>query len=874
MKQKVVCSLLPFLILAFLFLLLHEPFYYWWCGTGIGLLFGGVDSTAINDGLSLALAVIGSMLMCLLPKSLSKTGNRWGRIICGGLIFILLVESFAFNNNFIHFKTIPWLRYTDILVLVLVVFILASCLAALNRGFERDKVQNGGKEKSEILRFDDTDEEDFLGRSQLVSNIRKCITEDKGNARGATGVAITGGWGTGKSWLLSKLKSSLEQDNEICLNFSPWLYGETDIARQYYKMLERGLKLHGVETEDLKRAVAEIDNDQLHGFGRFILSVFGIAMNGQGRENTVGQIKTNLEQTGRKVFVFIDDCDRLAKTELMQVLSLIRNTGDFPYLTYIMAFDKKVVGNIIGEDVGMNYVAKMFNLTIDLPPVSDVVMADYLKMSTYRILGTDALEPNPFTKVQITKLLPTVREAKKYLNLLHSDYKRLEERLNAHLYNEGDLCLVELLKYKFPKDYYQLQSAPETYISYEIEGWNSPVGVLKKDVVEGNERPLIIFKALFKNDDNKFADDHTLSIAGKEYFPMYFEKELNGKYVDKETIGKAVVEGKLPERLGEWVDEGLQGVLSVFCTINGVLSKKDIYSSFISYIWHMCEKQEHILTLGDLTFGYDRLQYKHSFTNIMKFIAASPQFGLMSFQHISTYEKEGQSQEDAVDVLIQESQYPLELMGIWMSELNKIYNDDYPYSEVRAYVLELWQKLINMAHKDNSLTVNIIDILGACTLEDTFQNMVLPLVIENPKRWLGATVMTLKDGDKVYYMLKNRGIHALFGSLEAMDKEMDEICASAHDADKEYVNEYKKLIHNLEAMSVNRNESSISVIFKDPARLKIDYYPTLKESIIIGKGPVMPVKEALRKIQNKPFWKGEDLRIRRRDPGYYFDTEI
>lgn len=866
-------SFLSIFLFACLFLLLHEPLFSWWCGTGIGRLLGSVDSSALNDWLSLALAIVGSVLMCLLPGRLSANGNKWGGIICGGLLFILLIESVAFNNNFVHFQSFPWLRYSDSLVVALVAFMVASCVTTSRRKSKQIMVEDR-KERKELLRYDDNSENDFLGRFQLVSNILKCITEDKGNEKGATGIAITGGWGSGKSWLLSQLKSSLEQDDEICLNFSPWLYGETDIARQYYRMLERGLKLHGLETENLKRAVTEIDNDQLHGFGRFILSVFGIATNGQGREKTVEQIKTKLGQTGRKIFVFIDDCDRLAKAELMQVLSLIRNTGDFPYITYIMAFDKQVVEKTIGNDIGMNYVAKMFNLTIDLPPVNDVVLSDYLHSAAYRILGVENRNSSPFLRVPITSILPTVREAKKYLNLLYSDYKRLEERLRAHPYNEGDFCLVELLKYKFPEAYYQLQSAPETYLSYEAEGWNSPLGVLKEDVIEGNDRLPFILKALFKNGDNEFADNHTLSVAGKEYFPMYFEKELKGNFVDGESFRNALQEGKLPERIGEWLEKGYQGVLSLFCAVNGSLSKKEFYNSMTSYIWHKCEKQEHVSSINKMTYGYEGSWVKHNFKNIMKLIASTPQIGLMSFQHINIYKEDDVSKEDAMGTLIQESQYPLELMGIWMSELNRTSDTEYPYSDARTYVLKLWQRLVKMAREDESLTLCIIDILGSCSLEDTFNTMVLPLVVEDPKRWLGATVIRLSYGKNEYYLLKSRGIHALFGSLRAMYKEMEKICDFVREEDRPYVNEYKSLIYGLAAITVNKRDSSIDDKYKSPETLNVERFASLKEGRFLGIGPAMPIDDALKQIQSTPFWKGKGLRIRRKDPGYYFGTEI
>ena len=36
----------------------------------------------------------------------------------------------------------------------------------------------------------------------------------------------------------------------------------------------------------------------------------------------------------------------------------------------------------------------------------------------------------------------------------------------------------------------------------------------------------------------------------------------------------------------------------------------------------------------------------------------------------------------------------------------------------------------------------------------------------------------------------------------------------------------------------------------------------------------MPFAAALEQIKNSPFWKGENLRVHRDDPDYFFGTEI
>ena len=865
---------LTYTLFAAAFVLLHAPLYNWWCGTGIGRLFGSITSSYFNDGVALVLCVICVVLGFWLPKNLSEEGNKWGRILSGCLLFILLVQSIAFNDCFVHLQVIPWIRYSDVLFPFLVVFIVVSLRNRdiYGKNSSKEKIQS---ERLTKLYCDDVSEIDFLGRMQLVQHLCERLTCSEPSKNGALGVAITGGWGTGKSWIMSQLCESLKAKGGICIDFKPWLYGETDITRLFYQKLDTELKSSNMKVEDLKKAVAEIEGDELSGFGRAILSLFGIVTKRGGREQAVSNIKDELVKANRHIYIFIDDCDRLAHNELLLVLSLVRNSGDFPYLTYIMAFDKGIVKNVIGVEFGLGYVGKMFNLTIDLPPISDSILSDYLQQASCDILGINVdKENNPFRRIQITRYLPTVREAKKYLNLLSSDYTRLKDRFKRYYYNEGDFCLIELLKYKYPYVYFALQSDPTLNLSFEVKGWNSPAGVLTHKTFKLGEEDDIsaLFNALFSIKQHPRYRNEIYGISNKVFFPLYFEQNLPYKYVEKEPFGEALTSGHILDKVDEWMAKDYRGIFELLIANHSDLSRRDVFLAMAKYIRNCCEKKEGIGSLGDMAYGYESRDLKTGFNSIMDTIKEHPQIDLLTFQHITEGGKSETS--DGVRDLIEEGDYNMELMGIWLSQLKTVSNTDYPYAEIQFYVGLLWANLVKQLEGDKVSTMALLDVLSHCTFQDTFKKMALPLIIENPRRWLGATVLTLKSDEKEYYLLKSRAIHAVFGDLESMYQEIDALVNAAKPEDKKYVKAYQSLILGIAALTVNKNDPSILDKYKEPESIAVEAYPTISESVFVGTGAVMPLVAALEQIKDTPFWKGENLRIHRDDPDYFFGTEI
>ena len=501
------------------------------------------------------------------------------------------------------------------------------------------------------------------------------------------------------------------------------------------------------------------------------------------------------------------------------------------------------------------------------------VLVVVLNDATRAVLKEDA-DFKPFSRIAVTKYLPTVREAKRFLNLFTTDCKRLEDRFERYYMNPEDFCLLELLKYKYPDLYYHMQSNPQAYFKIENKGWNSPAYTVQENNGGVPADALGLLKNLFGVVEDLSNPNEVVGLANKEYYPLYFDQEPDVKYVEGDELKRAVEEHVLPQKIGEWTDAGCSGVLSMLCAVHNGLSRQEVFRSMAVYLWQVCEREKRMNSIDDITYGYINHPSQHGFRKTMGWVESIPQLELLASQHLDEDDEEDKAERDGVEQLIESSEYTMELLAIWLNKMNTAKDGDYPFDVARYYVELLWKKAVEQLDEGSISTQDVMDIWATSTLDDTFKTMVLPLVTKNPQRWLGATVAKVKDADRDYYLPKSRWLHAIFGSYEKLNEELDEIEKAVKKEDFDYVKAYRDMLFGVSSMTVNKDDLSIPELFKQPYCITTDRLSSLGSSVFLGVGPAMPIKAAIRKLKDTPFWRGQDLRIHREEPRYYFGTEI
>lgn len=157
--------------------------------------------------------------------------------------------------------------------------------------------------------------------------------------------SITGIWGSGKTTFINILKEQYSRNNSAksIIIFEPWKSDTSDsIVKGFFAMLRDELSNYIPNISSTIDQYVELLLDEESGkplkiIGKSLHSIFN------EDKNPYELIKEILERTKHKTVVFIDDIDRLNAVEIKEVLRLIRNTANFPYIQFIVAYDKNYV---------------------------------------------------------------------------------------------------------------------------------------------------------------------------------------------------------------------------------------------------------------------------------------------------------------------------------------------------------------------------------------------------------------------------------------------------------------------------------------------------------------------------------------------------
>jgi len=208
----------------------------------------------------------------------------------------------------------------------------------------------------------------------------------------STRIGLYGTWGSGKTSILNLLGELERRDGSVVVRFSAWsAAGEPGVLRLFYGELTRELSAQGLEAPKLgiTKALAEkarwipkllrktpTGTDTVLGLPEGTASALGVAadlgfnwfrISRKDVEAMVGSLGE------RRVTVFVDDLDRADPITIPKSLLALRELLDWPRFTFVMAFDKRVVGKALGaysEAYGENaelFLEKVIDISFDVP---------------------------------------------------------------------------------------------------------------------------------------------------------------------------------------------------------------------------------------------------------------------------------------------------------------------------------------------------------------------------------------------------------------------------------------------------------------------------------------------------------------------------
>ena len=174
----------------------------------------------------------------------------------------------------------------------------------------------------------------------------------------------------------------------------------------------------------------------------------------QAMKNEVGDLIAGKEKT---IVVIIDDLDRLESEEIFEVLKLIRVTANFKNITFIVAYDRKYICEMLGKKIqdADTYVEKIFHVEIALPKFDYSLLLRVLYLEIVRMTGMDSSRSNELWQAMhvqmkgdsqklLHKYIKNFRNVRRLANVFALNYSFMSE--NSKDYDIADFFWLEVLR--------------------------------------------------------------------------------------------------------------------------------------------------------------------------------------------------------------------------------------------------------------------------------------------------------------------------------------------------------------------------------------------------------------------------------------------
>jgi predicted KAP-like P-loop ATPase len=500
--------------------------------------------------------------------------------------------------------------------------------------------------------------EDLLGRANFASVLTRAIVGTSGPDSFVVG--IHGKWGTGKSSVMNliveqihELNRSAKSDEEKLypLRFNPWNFSDQNqLIFQFLKQFRAHmLNFQGTARKTAERVADALDEYaealapplEFIPYGGKILSVLRGVRRFLGPSKEIDHIFNQLVMQSaafkRRTIVLIDDIDRLNASEIRQVFQLVKLTARFPYVTYVLAFDRAAVGSALqerGVDSGEEYLEKIVQLSFDLPSISEATLSSFITkgldslLANYKPAHLDMERFGTMFHAGFRSSFTSVRHVRRFLNGLEFSLS-----LIGHEVNGADIIGIEALKTFYPRTFdaarsnKQLFAGPVDPLTKEL---GSPEYRKKLDEVllptnELNENLKSLLTKLFPKVEYAYSVSHTIygdssetewektyRVATERYFDAYFQLTLAPSEVSVAELSRIIhdcseesacvaslreiaKQGKLKAtmdslrfRLQEVRPENLPPLLGALIEIGEIASESGaVFANQIPEYWHV-----------------------------------------------------------------------------------------------------------------------------------------------------------------------------------------------------------------------------------------------------------------------------------------------
>ncbi|WP_374022048.1 P-loop NTPase fold protein [Mycobacterium sp. HNNTM2301] len=282
-----------------------------------------------------------------------------------------------------------------------------------------------------------TSAEDLLDRTVTAATLVRAI-QTADSTEGYV-LAVVGPWGSGKTSILNLMQEQLErEETSTVIKFNPWMFSGTEqLVDAFFR--ELGAQLRETGGKKFDKIATAVDKYSflfrplglIPGAGGYIDRAVdfakGVKKYADSKKPSINsqrrQLQDLLSELDSPIIMTVDDIDRLSDDEIRAIFKLVRLTGNFPNLIYVLAFDRQRVEMALtgsGLD-GKAYVEKIVQHGIRVPELSTPQIAnlltDALNDAMREIDKFPYFERDRWMDIQAEIILPlvhTMRDVRRY----------------------------------------------------------------------------------------------------------------------------------------------------------------------------------------------------------------------------------------------------------------------------------------------------------------------------------------------------------------------------------------------------------------------------------------------------------------------------
>lgn len=501
-------------------------------------------------------------------------------------------------------------------------------------------------------------EDDLLERYDFASDIVKGLLNTFETGQDSISIGVNGEWGAGKSSILEFVETEIgiqtkdETASNIVFRFNPWLFtGQADLQKSFLTQLGIHLRTVNPELKKLSKDIVlissiieianvlnpEVLSRKLIGSGTKIIQKLA---NRIGNEPSLQSLKKRiddvLESSSIKVFIIIDDIDRLIPNEIANIFRLVNLNANFKNTFFFLAYDKTVVTKALSSEFHINgeqFLEKIIQLDYTIPKLTpdlleNLFFENFNKLALSQNQNFQRKELSRVWSIGLGEYFSNLRHIYRYFNAVEIRYPAIMNDVNII-----DFAAIEAIRIFDSKGYewiyqqrdsliYKTPILAPTGIEVE-ENQNLLDFINSNEKLDARQNTKYVINSIFyaihlpemsfaNNDIDQEKLEKEKRIAHKDYFDHYFSFKVSSSTVPEKIINKFIISNN--EIRDSILNEYKDNKLTVFLKRTFYSLPETKFVEIQKYILDFSDKEQLHLLRKD-QFSFDGLFIVISFLN-------------------------------------------------------------------------------------------------------------------------------------------------------------------------------------------------------------------------------------------------------------------